>query len=111
MLTPTPKDCTNCGSLYDILSDIDCTIYDLTRNIWNSLIYNIRTFQDEQLMKDLIRYKRVVRNRLTNPSYPSTEFTAQQIIGKVKLLAYYSDCSKCVDCFSPLTTTTTSQIP
>lgn len=90
--------CTNCGSLEKLLSSIECTLVQLMREKLNSLKYNIDYCFDTYRYKALLRYKRIIKMRLRNPSYPASDIKLNQILTIVTLLVDDKECSKCVEC-------------
>jgi hypothetical protein len=103
MQTPFIVGCSNCGSLKSLYNEIECTLIDLINRKWVNLQYNTSLSFNQSLYNDLVRYKRVVYNRLYNPKYPSISIDVQDIITQVKLRVYKSgDCDVCTSCFPPI---------
>lgn len=111
MLYIRPEECQSCSSFDSLLKSIDCTILDMSKNKYYSLIYNSELYFDESLFKQLLRYKRILNNRIVKPKYGNPKVDAQDLIGYVKRLIYKENCSLCQDCFPELSTTTTTLQP
>ena len=105
----TTQGCSNCGSLREVYDSIECTIVDLIKRKFTNLHYNTSLSFNQGLYNDLVRYKRVVGNRLYNPSYPCSSIDYQDIITQVKLRAYKNgECSQCTTCFPASDNTSSS---
>lgn len=108
MINPIFKECTTCGSLEELVKYIDCTIAEMAKNRYYSVIYNIVLPFDSRKFKKLLRYKRILQRRLTISNYPDYRFNVQDLIFNIKRLVLLEDCSQCATCFPTLTTTTTT---
>lgn len=103
------KGCTSCGSLKEIYNEVECTLIDLIRKKWTNAQYNTSLSFNQRLYKDLVRYKRVVYNRMFNPSYPASCIDVQDVITQARLRAYKGGgCSQCSSCFPPDESSTSS---
>ena len=113
MLTsPQIVQCTNCDALKEAYDKVVCTILELTRNNYNNISYNTSLYFDQELLNKLIRYERVISNRIYNPKYPCSGIDTQDIVKLAITTAYKSsECSFCEKCFPTLTTTTTTTAP
>lgn len=101
-------ECTSCGSLKDVLSAIDCTIYHYINKRYNSLVYNVECCNDDRLYRDLLRYRRILANRLYDDTYPCLDISLSHIITQASLLALPDDCGRCSDCDAEILPSTTS---
>lgn len=106
-MNPITRECDACPDLQEVLEDIDCTILFLTKHKYDSIVYGVKECFDPSLLKELEIYKRIITSRLYNPSYPCSEYTSNEILGKARLLAYRTNCSNCPECEAVDTTTTT----
>jgi hypothetical protein len=110
-MNPITRECQDCPDLQEVLSDIDCTIVDLSKNKYNSVAYGIEDCFNENLYKALVHYKQIITARLYNPHYPCYEFSSNELLAKARLLAYKTDCSRCPECEEVIETTTTTTFP
>lgn len=95
MLNPIIKECNNCCDLQKVYDNIQCTLLDLIKKEYYSLIYGTKFCADNQLYKDLVHYKNIIYKKMFNYSYPCSSFDAQDILAKATILAYKTDCSRC----------------
>lgn len=110
-LIPQIENCQNCRSLKELISEIECSLYNLITNKWNNDRFNTDNYFSLEHFDALTHYKRIVTHRIFNTSYTGIE--AQDIISQVERLLYGElECTKCHDCdkrpFFDTTTTTTS---
>lgn len=110
-MNPVTRECNDCPDLQKLLSYIDCTILDLTQSKYNSIVYGVKECVDSDLLKDLENYKRIITARLYNSHYPCYTFSSNELLSKVRLLAYKTNCSRCPECEEVTTTTTTLPPP
>lgn len=104
-------ECTTCGSLEEVQSAIDCTLVYHINKKYNALVYNLDCCFDDRLYRDLLRYKRILQNRLYDAVYPCSDIAVDKIVTQAALLALPDDCNRCTDCDIDIlssTTTTTS---
>ena len=94
--------CTYCSDLNKVLSQIDCTLRNMIKNKYNVLSYNVTLSFNDRMYRDLIRYKRIITNRLFNPTYPSKLASVDVILTKASLLIDKNKCSVCPECFPTL---------
>jgi hypothetical protein len=113
--SPVIVQCNNCDALKKAYNKVECTILDLIRNRFSNISYNTTLYYNRALMSRLVRYRRVIYNRLYNPHYPCKAIETQDIIKLAITHAYMGpDCSFCPQCFpamEPTTTTTTTTQP
>lgn len=110
-MNPITRECQDCADLQKVLSDVDCTILDLSQNKYNSVTYGVKECCNETLFQALSRYKRIITGRLYNPDYPCGEYSSNEILSKARLLTYKTNCSRCPECEEISTTTTTLPPP
>lgn len=106
-MNPITRECQDCPDLQELLADIDCTILDLVNSKYNSVIYGVEGCCNPRLLKSLVHYKEIITARTYNPNYPCGVFSNNELLSKVRLLAYKTNCSKCPECEEIITTTTT----
>lgn len=115
MLLPRLTDCINCSKIPVLLTDIDCKLTDLARNLYNNTVFILNKTVQSETMLDLLNYKRILQYKLCNPDY-ACKFSVEQIASRVKLLHPIICKSNC-DCITPCsedsstTTSTTTLSP
>jgi len=110
-MNPITRECQDCPDLQELLSDIDCTLLDLTQNKYNSIVYGIENCFDENLYQTLAHYKSIITKRLYNSHYPCYEYSSNELLSKARLLTYKTNCSRCPECEEIINTTTTLPPP
>ncbi len=113
------KECNGCDDLQAVYDKIECTLLYLANNKNNSLKYNVSVFFDEELFKDLARYKKIIYKRIRNCNYPCSTIKTSELIARASFLAFRDgNCSRCENCFPEIpiettstTSTTTSATP
>jgi hypothetical protein len=108
MQKPTIQQCSNCSSIKELYSKIQCSILFLTKNKLNNSKFNTTLYFDRGRFQDLQVYERVARRRMFNSGYPSNDIDNQDIITRLMELVDERECSQCTDCFPELETTTTT---
>lgn len=78
---------TECDAFSGLLGDIDCKLTELAKVFYNNIILMLNKPTQEDVMIDLLNYKRIVTYRINNPDYAS-DFTDSMIISQVKKLKY-----------------------
>lgn len=110
-MNPITRECQDCQDLEEVLSYIDCTLLALSQEFYNSVVYGVKTCCNDGLYQSLLAYKRIITARTHNSHYPCYEYSSNEILGKARLLAYKTNCSRCPECEEVLTTTTTTTFP
>lgn len=87
MLTPRLTNCTECAAIPVLLDDIDCKINELSKKMYNNVVFSLNQPIDGSVMFDLLTYKRILTYKYCNPDYASL-FTVNMIASKVKLLKF-----------------------
>ena len=90
--------CTNCESLEELTAFLECTLVHLAKGKYNSEIYNLNYCPDMHRFKSLMRYKRILKRRLYDPTYPCSSVKISDIITQVSLLVDQENCSRCFEC-------------
>lgn len=109
-LISTITQCNNCQSLKELIDKIECSLYLLLRNEQNNLKFNTELYFSTEHVKTLSHYKRILNARIFNPIYPDSGVKSQDLIARVNNLLYgdSTNCSRCLDCYEPITTTTST---
>lgn len=108
------KQCTDCSTMESMYNKVDCSIYQLMRSKWLSIVYGTENDFDSAQYKTLLRLKRILNNRIYNLTYPSECYTSQDIIALAgKELYKANSCPQCYceDFSNFITTTTTTILP
>lgn len=85
MLHPSLKCCNNCNNLKQLLGEIDTKLYKNINSKYYNDIYNTDNVFNAYQYKKLLRYKRVILNRVYNPSY-AYPIDTQDIITQITLI-------------------------
>lgn len=107
-MNPITKECEDCADLKEVLSFLECTILDQSKEFYHGTIYGTKNCYSSSLYNLLLRWKRIISSRLYNPSYPCSEFCSNDLLTKARLISYITDCSRCPECEEVITTTTTT---
>ncbi len=85
MLLIKVNECTDCVSIPDLLTEIDCAILKHGKNqlIKNKFEINLHIPKDK--VRKMIRYKSILKRRLFNPQY-ACETSLADIISRAKIL-------------------------
>lgn len=110
-MNPITRECEDCADLKEVLSFLECTILDQSKEFYHGHIYGTKNCYSSSLYNLLLRWKRIISSRLYNPSYPCSEFCSNDLLAKARLLSYIIDCSRCPECEEVITTTTTTTFP
>lgn len=87
MLSPRLANCVECGSIPELLADIDCKLTDVSFSLYNNITLMLNKPFAVNAILDLINYKRILTYKYWNPDYAS-RYSVEQIASKVKLLKY-----------------------
>lgn len=105
------KECEDCLDLQTVYADLQCTLLDLTKNKYNSLVFGVKTPFSQEKYSLILAYMRIINARLYKCSYPCSTYSNNEILSRARLLVYKTDCSRCPECEEITTTTTTSYTP
>lgn len=61
--------CTQCQSISALYRQVDCSVFQLTRNNWTNQSYGTKLYYDSELLKDLLKYKRILEKKMINSNY------------------------------------------
>jgi hypothetical protein len=97
MLRAQIRECLDCGSLQQLLDDLNCTLSHLGRNHWLNTSFDACNFYSRNHVSTLIHYKRILTKKMFNPDYGCNADLAS-IISRVKTLLIVKDCRSFNDC-------------
>ena len=87
MLSVDIKGCTDCGSLSEVLQQIDTEIYYLSKLRDENVRFDLNMCVDEGTIEKLVLYKNILQRRLRNPEYIGCcNIPLGDIISKVKTM-------------------------
>lgn len=90
-------NCDNCEGLSTLLNKVECTIIFMMSKKHAMDIYNLGGDFDEDRLKNLFFYKRILQNRIYNPLY--TPIKTSSLIARISELAFKDEnCSHCDKC-------------
>lgn len=87
MITPKITNCEQCASITQLIADIDCKVFELSKRLYNNIIFSLNLHIDYVSILDLLNYKRILEYKLVNPNY-ICEISVDKIANRVKLLKY-----------------------
>lgn len=87
MITPKITNCSECASIPQLIADIDCKVYELSKSLYNNIVFALNLHIDYMSILDLLNYKRILEYKLVNPNYVC-EISVDKIANRVKLLKY-----------------------
>ena len=110
MLNPRLTTCTDCTTIQELLIDIDRKIFQISKDLYNNVVFMLNIPINGESMFDLLNYKRILTYKYYNSEYAS-DFTLAMVADRVKKLVVGKkrDCM-CEDntTYTLTTTTTTS---
>jgi hypothetical protein len=87
MLSPRLTNCAECSSISALLADIDCKLFELSKDLYNNVVFILNLPTPGTVMNDLLNYKRILTYKLCNEDY-AKRYSVEMIASKVKLLKY-----------------------
>lgn len=87
MLSTRLTNCPDCASIPALLADIDCKLAELSKNLYNNLVFMLNQPVPASVMLDLLNYKRILTYKYCNPNY-ACKYTVNMIASRVKILKY-----------------------
>lgn len=84
MLEINVKDCKECGSIKELLCQVEDRIYAMSKSEYNNLSFLSKKNHTKYEIKRLIRYKNILNNLFWNTSYYDFDF--KTIISRIKTL-------------------------
>lgn len=85
MLNPKLTNCVDCITIPKLLTDIDCKLTKLAKNLYNNIIFALGYNTDSEVISDLLNYKRILTFKACNADYASC-YSVEQIASKIKIL-------------------------
>lgn len=87
MLSLKLTNCSECTSIPSLMQDIDCKLFELSKNLYNNTVFSLNKKINEDAILDLLNYKRILRFKFCNSEYAS-RYSVEQIASKIKLLKF-----------------------
>jgi hypothetical protein len=87
MLLPRLTSCTECANISSLLREIECKLFELSKKLYNNIIFSMTQSFQYDVMIDLLNYKRILTYKTVNPDY-AEDYTIDMIASKIKLLKY-----------------------
>ena len=85
MLNPRLTNCVDCSTIAVLLSNIDYKLTELAKKQYNNIVFALGYVIPEDLMLDLLNYKRILTYKACNADYASC-YSVEDIASKVKIL-------------------------
>ncbi len=86
MLSPRLINCVDCSDICVVISEIDCKIAQMAKDLYNNTVYSLNKKIDGNAINDLLNYKRILQYRICNIDYGGRNFSDEQSISRIKLL-------------------------
>lgn len=87
MIVPRLINCSECASIETLINDINCKLTDMAKVYYNNIRLMLGGPTKDDVMWDLLHYKRILTYRMYNSNYAS-DYTLEKIASRVKLLKY-----------------------
>lgn len=87
MLTYRLTNCVDCTTIPVLLADIDCKLTEVSKSLYNNIVFSLNNPVQSTVISDLLNYKRILQYKSCNSEYASC-YTVEQIAGKVKVLIH-----------------------
>lgn len=87
MLVPKITQCEECGDIQQLIQDINCKVFELSKKLYNNIVFSLNLYIDYTAMQDLLHYRRILEYKLVNQEY-ACNYSVNMIASKVKLLKY-----------------------
>lgn len=97
MLSAQIRECVDCGSIQNLLEDIDCTLAHMGRSHWLNISFDACNYYNRATVLKLLHYKRILTKKMFNPNYGCGVELAS-IISRVKVLLLNKSCNSLNDC-------------
>lgn len=103
MINPKITQCEECSDILHLIEEIDCMIFQLSKTVYNNIVFMLNLHVNYMSILDLLHYKRILEYKLADEYY-ICEVSLEAIRGKVRLITLGCK-SKCpCDVVSPITT-------
>lgn len=91
MLTAQIRECTDCGSVHEVLRELSCTLTHYGRNHWLNASYAACAPYPVATVRALLHYQRILTYKLFNPEWAcGIELAA--LLSRVKTLIVQQQC-------------------
>lgn len=70
-----------------LLADIDCKLTEMSKDLYNDIIFALNNPISASVIIDLLNYKRILQYKSCNVEY-ANDYTVDQIASRVKILIY-----------------------
>jgi hypothetical protein len=87
MLSPRLTNCPECANIPDLVSEIDCKLFELSKSLYNNVSYMLNQPVPAGAILDLLNYKRILVYKYHNPNY-AKDYTVNDIASRVKILKF-----------------------
>ena len=87
MLAPRLINYPECGTISQLLNDIDCKLVEMAGSLYNNTVFMLNKPINYEAILDLLNYKRILLFKHCNPDYAG-KYTVEMIASKIKLLKY-----------------------
>jgi hypothetical protein len=99
MLNARLTSCNDCGDISILLRLIDCKISEIVHSLYYNAIYALNNCVHQDIIADLLNYKRILLFRTCTPSYGGC-ISIQQIASRIRVLTAGCKpkcCDSCMD--------------
>lgn len=87
MLYSKTSDCVNCNDIPNLILEIDCKIVEISKSLYNNVIYMLNKNINFDDVNKLLVYKRILLYKQCNLDYAGN-YTVEMIANKIKLLIH-----------------------
>ncbi len=87
MLNYRLTNCVECTTIPALLADIDCKLTEMSKNLYNNIVFALNYSVNSTAILDLLNYRRILQYKSCNAEYASC-YTVEQIASKVKILIH-----------------------
>lgn len=87
MINPRLTNCVDCATIPALLSDIDCRLAKLAKDLYNNTVFILNRDINREAISSLINYKRILTYKYCNSDWASA-YTVADIASRVKLLIH-----------------------
>ena len=87
MLSPRLINYPECGTISQLLKDIDWKLVEMAGSLYNNTVFMLNKPVNYEAISDLLNYKRILLFKYCNPDYAG-KYTVEMIASKIKLLKY-----------------------
>jgi hypothetical protein len=87
MLSPKLTACSQCSDVNNLIAEIDCKIFEMSQILYNNIVFILNKKFNDEVMIDLLRYKRILMYKICNPDYAGS-YTVNMIASRIKILKF-----------------------